>query len=147
MLFLSTSVCAATSFFHIIPAASCSRTCRPQWNALRTCSLGHMQEGMVPVLRPVPRQASSTQTPCCLGRCCSPSALPTSSKTSCASKIHCQPFYLFVYFLFISFLIVTTKFLFYCNRTAVLKKIQMDALLKMFFFFVVVVLQTLAQTA
>lgn len=84
-----------------------TRTCMPPWSALRTCSPGPTQGRMVPVLRSVPRQASSTPTPCCLGHCCLPSALPVSSKTSCASKTHCQPFH------WASQLLL--RFLFYCN--------------------------------
>lgn len=68
-----------------VPPPRC-RTCRLRWSALRTCSPGPMPErtGAVP---PSPRRrASSTPTRCCPGRCCSPSARPASSKTSCASQ-------------------------------------------------------------
>jgi len=70
-----------------------SRTCMLPWSALRTCSPDPTRGWTVPVLWSVPRRASSTPTPCCPGRCCSRSAPPTSSKTSCASKIgRRQPF-------------------------------------------------------
>lgn len=84
--------CIANASLHIMPATSCFRTCTLPWSALRTCSPGPTLGRMAPVLRSIPRQASSTPMLCCPGHCCSPSALPTSSKTSCASKTQCQMF-------------------------------------------------------
>lgn len=84
--------CIANASLHIMPATSCFRTCMLPWGALRTCSRGPTLGRMAPVLRSIPRQASSTPMLCCPGHCCSPSALPTSSKTSCASKTQCQKF-------------------------------------------------------
>lgn len=83
---------AALQMFISCPTTSCLRMYTLQWSALRTCSPGRTRGRMVPVLWSTPRQASSTPTRCCPGPCCSPSALPTSSKTSCASKAHCRTF-------------------------------------------------------
>lgn len=65
-----------------------SRTCRPRWSASRACSAAPMPERTGAVPPPPRRPASSTPTLCCPGRCCSPSARPASSRTSCASKDH-----------------------------------------------------------
>lgn len=64
------------------------RTCRLRWSASRTCSPAPTPERTGPVPPSPRRRASSTPTHCCPGRCCSPSARPASSKTSCASKTH-----------------------------------------------------------
>lgn len=62
------------------------RTCRPPWSASRTCSPGPTLRLTARARRSTPRPASFTPTRCCPGLCCSPSAPPASSRTSCASK-------------------------------------------------------------
>lgn len=80
--------------------------CKRPWSASRTFSPAPMRRRTALVLRSVPKWASSTQTLCCPGRCCSPSAQPAKSKTSCRSKLPTSS-------------VLQSKYCFYCTATKV----------------------------